>query len=535
MTLLQNSCQLQDGNAARFGPLAALMPGRRWRIAIWTGGALMAMISTVLYANSPSGSNEFPLTHARYSAAMPADNTRRWFEGLSNNRALLPPLSGGPDNAGNLWAVLAGGVSIEAPQHKAIEQELRRYQKNSFWTARELNQAGPFLYYVVNALKLHNMPVELALLPVIESNYNPAAHSQHNAAGLWQLLPNTGRALGLQITHFTDERRHIEKSTEAALEYLRYLHDQFDDWPLAIAAYNAGPARVRARLRRYGETPPDSIWDLDLPSETRRYVAKFFALRELIEDPASHDIQLRPLPEQAGFVRVAVPGRISLNRVAELADTDVATVEHLNRDLLYRSTAPDGPHEVALPVDVADTFETNLAHALADNEPLYRPVVNYVVRRGDTISEIAANFHLSTAELRQLNNLRGSRIRIGQKLKVYDSSHGDTGEVAEYRVRKGDTLSEIASRYGVDHTLIARQNNISNSDALRAGKVLVIPAKYTRPDTEAQQYTVKPGDTLSEIAHKFSVSVNRLRQLNPPLADGHKIIPGQKVSVPQVR
>ena len=495
----------------------------------------MTMLSAVLHANAPlpsHGRDSLAMAHSRYNTATPADNTRRWFEGLTNNRALLPPMSaGGNPVGGDVWQTLAQNASIQAPRHKAIDRELNRYLSNSFWTQRELNQAGPFLHHVIETLKVHNMPVELALLPVIESNYNPAAHSQHNAAGLWQLLPATGRALGLKITRYTDERRHIEKSTEAALDYLRYLHDQFKDWPLAIAAYNAGPSRVRARLRRFGDTAPETIWDLELPVETRRYVAKFFALRQLVQTAANNELELRAIPQQPGFERVTVPTRVSLNRVAELAETDVATIEHLNRDLLYRSTAPGGPHDVAIPAGVAEAFRTNLASAIAKDETLYRPIVTYVVKSGDTVSEIAANFRLSSGELRQLNNLNGNRIRIGQKLKVYDTSTADT-ELAEYRVRKGDTLSAIASRYGVAHAAIARENNITDSNSLRAGKVLIIPAKYTPASGDTQQYTVKSGDTLSEIAMKFSVSVNELRQLNPPLASGHKIIPGQKVSVP---
>ena len=427
---------------------------------------------------------------------------------------------------------LAREAEITAPQHKAIDRELNRYLSNSFWTARELNQAGPFLQHVVSTLKLHNMPVELALLPVIESNYNPAAHSQHNAAGLWQLLPTTGRALGLTIDRYTDERRHIEKSTEAALDYLRYLHEQFDDWPLAIAAYNAGPSRVRARLRRFGEERPETIWDLELPVETRRYVAKFFALRHLLQNAGKHELALRAIPDQPGFERITLPTRISLNRVAELAETDVAAIEHLNRDLLYRSTVPGGPHTIAVPSGAAATFRNNLTAALEQDEALFRPVATYVVKRGDTVSEIAANFRLSTAELRALNKLKGNRIRVGQKLKVYDSTAVGT-DLAEYRVREGDTLSAIASRYGVAHAAIARQNNIADSNSLRAGKILVIPANYTPSKPDSQQYTVKAGDTLSEIAMKFSVSVSELRQLNPPLASGHKIVPGQKVSVPK--
>ena len=440
----------------------------------------------------------------------------------------------------NVWHWLAEHSTLDHPSHPAIDRELELYSRDIYWTGRKLQDAQPYLYHVISQLRARKLPTELALIPVIESSYNPRAQSKNNAAGLWQFVPVTARGVGLKVGTWIDERRSIERSTAAALDYLHQMHSEFNDWSLAVAAYNAGPSRLRARIRKHGKED-FTVWDLSLPEETRRYVAKFFALNQLVVDADTNELDLPDIKPQQQFQRVDAGQQISLSVAADLAGLEHSTLDALNHELITGGTPPNGPHSLLIPVEAVDAFTSGLASAIAESRSLYQPTVHHKVNYGETLSQIAVDYRTTVRRLKELNSLKNGNIRSGQTLLV--AHYGPAVEAArrssakippEYRVRKGDTLSEIAHRYGLTRSLIAKTNNIDNDNFLREGKILIMPAKYQPEDDAFSSYTVKAGDTLSHIAHRFKITLNKLRELNPPLAEAHNILPGQRVVVPAI-
>ncbi len=469
-----------------------------------------------------------------------------WYESLIYQPSIVPEIGklnhdrkknviSEPDHK-SLWLRLAELGTLTTPSHDSVDKELKSLVKNKFWTEQNLKDAGPYLHYVINRLEERNLPLELALLPVIESNYNPAARSHLNAMGLWQLVPSTAKSLGLTINQWTDERKDIQKSTEAALDYLEKMYSSIGNWPLTVAAYNAGPSRIRARVKKVKKENVE-VWDVSLPNETRRYVAKFFALNELIRRSDEFSLKLPAIPSSPVFVEMLVNTRVSLNAAAELAETPVQNLSLFNHDLLTSATPPNGPHSIIVPISVKETFQTNLALAIKRSVELYRPTFYHTVTPGESLSVIAAKYRLSIGEIQALNKLKGTKIRIGQKIllvamKDVEVKSPNTS-TPKHEVREGDTLSEIARLYGVRRSAIAKTNNINDDDMLRVGKILVIPARYIPDNKNAIKYTVKSGDTLSEIAQLFKVSLLEIKRLNPPLADAQTILPGQKVFIPK--
>lgn len=468
-----------------------------------------------------------------------------WYKSLLDEQRLIPEVGKYSRNSqfsknaaqaanDSLWLRLAEQKLLSTPSNEAVDNELKLYVDNKFWTERNLKDAGPYLHYVLSRLEARKLPFELALLPLIESSYNPVARSRLNAVGLWQLVPSTAKSLGLTINQWTDERKDIQKSTKAALDYLEQMYVSIGSWPLAIAAYNAGPSRIRARIKRVKKENVE-VWDISLPNETRRYVAKFFALNELIRRSSEFSLKLPAIPRAPVFAEMHVNTRISLTAAAQLAELPVENLAIFNHDLLTSATPPNGPHSVVIPLQAKKTFQSNLDMAIRKSVVLFRPTFYHTVVRGESLSVIAAKHRLSISEIQELNKLKGTKIRSGQKILLVsmDDTQSESTATPEHKVRKGDTLSGIASMYGVRRSIIAKTNNINNDDMLRIGKILIIPARYIPSNNKAMKYTVKSGDTLSEIAELFKVPLFEIKRLNPPLADAHTILPGQNVFIPK--
>lgn len=540
MTTLANSIskQLGEYRSKTFIAIRSILPAM-------VSGLLFHIPSTSLAIEKPNLS----FTHLNI-AAVGLDSHSLiddWYESLLQEQKIVPEVgkfnrdhqsTKSVDQLHNesLWLRLAEQGLLSTPKNEAIDKELKLFVENKYWTERNLKDAGPYLHYVISRLEARKLPLELALLPIIESNYNPAARSQLNAVGLWQLVPSTAKSLGLTINKWTDERKDIQKSTEAALDYLEKMHNSIGSWPLAVAAYNAGPSRIRARIKKVKKANVE-VWDVRMPNETRRYVAKFFALNELLRRSEELSLKLPAIPRKAVFAEMKVNTRISLIEAAKLAEIPVENLAVFNHDLLSDATPPNGPHSVVIPLHAKQTFQSNLDMAIRKSVNLYRPTYFHTVVAGESLSVIAAKHRLTVGEIQELNMLKGTQIRSGQKILLVAMEETKPaialGTTPEYQVRRGDTLSEIASMYGVRKSLIAKTNNINNADMLHVGKTLIIPARYIPTHKKALKYTVKSGDTLSEIAELFKVSLLEIKRLNPPLANAHTIMPGQKVFIPK--
>ncbi|WP_198286396.1 lytic transglycosylase domain-containing protein [Stutzerimonas stutzeri] len=404
-------------------------------------------------------------------------------------------------------------------------------------------RSSPFIHYIVERLEERDMPLELALLPIIESSYDPFAYSPAHAVGLWQFIPSTGRHFNLRQTSWYDGRRDITASTNAALRYLSYLHGLFNgDWLLALAAYNAGEGTVSRAIERNQKLGlPTDYWNLPLPRETRDYVPKLLALSQLIQAPEAYGINLNPIANEPYFEVIALKQRMDLARVAKLADLDEDELYQLNPAFTRRITL-DGPQQLLVPMEKAEMLAANLALMKPQDLVDWQ---QYQVRAGDTLGVIANRHHLTVNIIRDVNRLKSDTLRVGQVLSLPTSSdakasrellHAVARQPAStprtYRVKTGDNLWDIAKAQRVSVRDLQRWNRLSGSQ-LKVGQALFLQGPATRTpakkDNSPTYYKVQKGDSLYQIAKRFNVQLTNLKTWNPK---GTEVLrPGQLLTL----
>ncbi|MBW4052576.1 MAG: LysM peptidoglycan-binding domain-containing protein [Proteobacteria bacterium] len=450
-----------------------------------------------------------------------------------------------PTQYADLFDRIRAGFMLPDPRERAIDEQLNWYASHPDYLQRAFGRADMYLYYIVKQLEKRHMPLELALLPVIESAYQPFAYSSARAAGLWQFIRGTGTRFGLKEDWWYDGRRDVVASTNAALDYLQSLHTQFNgDWLLAIAAYNCGGLAVQHAVQvNEAEHRPIDFWDLRLPLETEAYVPKLLAMKRLVSDPAKYGLDFSPIPNQPYFVKVPTDGQINLQVAAQIAGITAKEVYDLNPAFHRWATDPTGPFYLLLPVSAAPVFEQNLAELTADQR---MGVENYMVRRGDSIYGVARHFKTSVELLRKLNTLPNGRLTVGADLEVpatayvlpeqvrlaaarVDERAGWGTHVQFQVVRPGDSLWSIASRYRMTVASLARMNRISPHQVIRPGERLRL---FTRMPMEQHGeirfQVVRTGDTLWSIARRHGMSVKTLLSLNG-LRRGEVLHPGERL------
>lgn len=357
-----------------------------------------------------------------------------------------------------------------------VQEWIDYYRSHPQSVAAIAEQARPWLRWVVTELERRDMPGEIALLPFIESAYDPTARHPGGATGLWQFMPRTGDALGLQRDWWYDGRLDVIASTEAALDYLQQQAEQWydGDLELALAAYNAGAGTVNHALRAaVARGEPADYWHLDLPSQTMDYVPKLLALSKIIAEPKRYGITLPKIADRPAFARVELEGRLDLSQVASLADISLDKLEALNPALLQGVTLPRRADGLLVPYHARETLMTALAtrpdSALAGWD-------RYRVQRGDTLSGIAARYSVPVGMLRRENGLSGDMIRVGQVLRVpMGAEVGDTvADTFIVQVRAGDSLSGIAAKHDVSVDDLARWNELDADQYLQPGQRLTL-------------------------------------------------------------
>jgi membrane-bound lytic murein transglycosylase D len=454
-----------------------------------------------------------------------------------------------PAQYGDLFDRIRAGFRLEdGSEHTAVDQQLRWYAANPDYLQRAFGRADLYLYYIVTELERRGMPLELALLPVVESAFEPYAYSRARASGLWQFIPGTGSKYGLKQDWWYDGRRDIVESTRAALDYLQSLHDEFNgDWLLAIAAYNCGEALVE-RAVDMNRTAGRSVefWDLWLPRETKAYVPKLLAMKRLVLDPEAYGLAFSPIPNQPYFTRVPTQGQVNLRIAAEIAGISPEDLYELNPAFHRWATDPAGPHFVLVPVEAADVFAENITQLTADQR---LGVAHYTVHRGDSFATVALKFHTSASVLRELNELPVGGIAVGDDLRVpgamtdlpakvvlaaarVDGRVRIRGSRAHVQVvRRGDTLWTIARRTGMNVTTLAALNGLQPDEALRAGqRVRLSTDTGGRVHRRHVEYTVREGDTVPLIARLFQCSVPQLLAWNGLSSHSH-LRTGQKLRI----
>lgn len=382
----------------------------------------------------------------------------------------------------DLWTLTRAHLSLEPGiDQPRVDEQLKWFLKHDRYLHHATAQARYYYHYVLNQVLQRKLPAEVALLPFIESSYDPFAESPSRASGAWQFIPSTADLFGLKNNWWYDGRRDIIESTTAALDYLEYLNGRFDgDWLLALAAYNCGEGCVaRAVKRNRAAHKPTDYWQLQLPRETRRYVPKLIALARLIHQADSLGVELVELPNQPFFEIVALDGQIELAKAARLADVDLKLLKQLNPGFNRWATAPNGPHRLLLPPTAVPRFRAAVSKLPASERVTWS---RYRIRPGDTLSQIAARFGTSVSVLRQSNRLSSNRIRAGKTLLIPASAQASSAaQVATasprrqvYTVTPGDSLWSIARRHGVSTEQLVKWNRIQDAATLRPGQDLIL-------------------------------------------------------------
>jgi membrane-bound lytic murein transglycosylase D len=453
-----------------------------------------------------------------------------------------------PAQYADLFDRMRAGFKLEdTHDHRAVDQQLQWYAANPDYLQRAFSRADLYLYQIVTELERRGMPLEIALLPVVESAFEPYAYSRARASGLWQFIPDTGSKYGLKQDWWYDGRRDIVESTRAALDYLQSLHDEFGgDWLLAIAAYNCGEAMVEraVEMNRAAGRPID-FWDLWLPLETRAYVPKLLAMKRLVLDPETYGLAISPIPNQPYFVRVPTDSQINLKLAAEIAGISPEDLYELNPAFHRWATDPAGPHYLLVPVEAADVFTENLSQLTPDQR---LGVERYVVKRGDSIASVARQFHTTVNVVRELNDMPTGGLSVDDVLRVPSAvtelpakvmlaaarvdGRGRSLRPHVQIVRRGDSLWTIARRSGMNVNTLAMMNGLQPGDALHAGQRIRTLSSSSNGHVARRRvvYTVREGDTMSDIARLFQCSVPQLLAWNGLSTHSH-IHAGQKLRI----
>lgn len=478
-------------------------------------------------------------------------------QAVADPNELAPATTAAQAQYNNLFDRIRAGFALDENDldRKAVAQQLNWYAGNPEYLERAFGRAELYLYHIVAELEARHMPLELALLPVVESAFEPYAYSRARASGLWQFIPGTGSRFGLKQDWWYDGRRDVVESTRAALDYLQYLHDEFDgDWLLAIAGYNCGEKNVaRAVERNRAAGRPLDFWSLPLPKETRAYVPKLLAMKRLVANPASLGLSISRIPNQAYFERVATLGQIDLKLAAEIAGVTFEELYELNPAFHRWATDPAGPHYLLLPVDGAAVFKQNIGQ-LTPEQRLGATL--YTVQAGDSVSSVARRFNTTTGVIRELNDLPSGTLTVGSELRVPAANVSLPPKVLlaaarvdrldrrsalrphVHVVKNGDSLWRIAQRHGMSVGALAKINGMSASDTLRAGQRLRLSSADGPSSVSSETprggrkvtYTVRAGDTLSRIARLFQVTVSQIVDWNS-IRTGSAIKPGQHLIV----
>ncbi len=481
---------------------------------------LAALLSTTGCAGiSPTSSSEGTLISTGGDAGPAASAPARKSAALKNSANLpLNPADQGDQLADshqyhNLWERILAGYALPVLDSPLVERHEKWLANNPEYVENLVARGRLYLFYIVEEVEKRGMPMEIALLPAIESAYKPQAYSRARAAGLWQFIPSTGRVYGLESSWWYDGRRDVMASTQAALDYLEKLHGQFNDWQLALAAYNCGENKVErliAENKRRG-LPTDYLSLAKLPRETKNYVPKLMAMANVIADPAKYGLQIAAIPNTEYFARIETDGQIDLGVVAKLTDMPVNDLFMINPAYQRWITDPKGPHSLLVPSHKKDTVLEGLNN-LPDEERVQW--ARHEVRRGDTMSRVAGRYNVTVEAIRTANNLDNNHLGVGQNLLIPVSAnklaavqpptyikvlnagvspaHAGSGERVKivHRVRSGESLWSIARKYRVYVNQLREWNMLESDNTLKMGQRLFI---WTTRGSNASASNAHPG------------------------------------------
>jgi membrane-bound lytic murein transglycosylase D len=398
----------------------------------------------------------------------------------------------------DLWARIKDRYAMPNIDSEYTAKHEAWYASRPDYVKRMIERSQKYLFHIVEEVEKRDMPSEIALLPMIESAYNPQAYSRSRASGIWQFVPATGKDFGLKQNWWVDNRRDVTAATDAALTYLQKLHGMFGAWDLALAAYNAGEGTVQRAIDRNRKAGlPTNYQSLNLPPETKNYVPKLQAIKNIITDPERYGLNIDSVPNRAYFAQVTAPKQIDAKLAAQLAEVSFEEFNALNPSYNRPVITSNGEvHQLLLPIWAADRFKTNLAN-------YDKPLSNwqtYQAKRGEHMGNIAKKFGMNVSQLRYVNDLPNTKkIRATQPVLVAanystqnrtdvanieaEETFNDAAEIEPstktpviHKVKRGETLYTLAEKYNVDASALIKINRLK-SDKLKAGQVIRLSKK----------------------------------------------------------
>ena len=460
----------------------------------------------------------------------------------------------------DLWRHITNKTTLKASSQKQLYWHIDWFKKHPDYLTRITKRANPYLYLVVQEVEKAGLPLEIALLPIVESAYYPFSYSHGTASGLWQFIPSTGRLYGLKDNWWYDSRRDVLASTKAAVKYLKNLNKLFKgDWLLAIAAYNSGPGRVQRAIRNNKKLgKPTDFWHLKLPNETKGYVPRLLAVTELIKNPEKYGQIITPVDNKPAIESIELNTQFDLALIADWSEVELDTLYSLNPGLKRWATPSEGSYNLLLPIQNMKLFK----QSMLKNPNIARlKWIRHQVRQGDSLSVIAQKYATTMKQISSVNQLENHFIKIGDYLIVpvaqkgaeaYSSSEDQleknrlsskkSGRKVVHSIQAGDSLWLISKKYQVSIKKIIKWNHIKRSEPLKLGKKLVLwqPTLDAYKDLSSVTslgididrkvvYKVRSGDNLSTIAAKFGVSVLQIKQWNK--LDDSPLQPRQKLII----
>jgi membrane-bound lytic murein transglycosylase D len=394
--------------------------------------------------------------------------------------------SAGSGSSRDIWERIRNGFAMRELDSGDIPHDEEFYVNHPYYMKRIIERSKRYLFHIMEEVERRALPTEIALLPIIESAFNPRAQSLRDASGIWQLIPSTGKNYGLKQNWWYDERRDIIAATSAALDYLKKLHDMFGDWKLVLASYNWGEGAVgRALVRNRSKGLPVDFTSITLPPETQNFVQRLVTVKNIILNPAAYGIELASIPDQPYFEKVTATGHMDVKLAAKLADIPLNEFKALNPAHNRPVINVDSSRTLLLPADKVETFAENLKNH-------GKPLVSwqaYRAKEGETVEGIAAQYGITARRLKDINDIGGDMdITPGQTLLVPINGRAGGEDISVmsdkpatpklperffiYAVKKGDALFNIARRYGLTVAQIKSWNRDTNR--LSIGQKLVL-------------------------------------------------------------
>lgn len=389
----------------------------------------------------------------------------------------------------NLWDRIRDGFQLPSLDSDRVARQVNWFESHPDYMYRLVDRSRRYLYYIVDEVQKRGMPSEIALLPIIESAFDPKAKSPANAVGMWQFIPSTGKLYGMRQDWWFDGRRDVISATNGALDYLEKLHTQFGAWDLALAAYNCGEGAVARAIEKNQKLGrPTDFASLNLPEETRNYVPKLLAAREIVEDPTRHGLNLLPIADQPYFAAISTSRHMDVSAAAKLAGLSESEFLALNPGYNRPVILAKGEQTILVPVANAEEFKSRL------DDPKARLVSWRTVqlRRGETYASVASQFGMTGDELKRVNGISEQRKVAGGGVVLVRDLQATQAELVvgslpeaetnppvgiktfAHRLKKGETLSELAQQFNVTVAELKAWNKLSPTQSPRIGQLLVM-------------------------------------------------------------